>query len=149
MSRSRFFVLTAVRDLTTDPIPEGALVGSRQGADYIACTHELNAKCDCKHCLASVTQSLDSDLESMSRERLVAEVKQLRAGIRAHRDSTGHDLCWYHPALWGLLPERVEPQIAVPPWPKFIHGCIRYRSSLERELPEAPVADVDFEEGGR
>ena len=31
--------------------------------------------------------------------------QKLRAGIRAHRDSTGHELCWHHPALWGLLPE--------------------------------------------
>ena len=32
--------------------------------------------------------------------------RRLRAGIRAHRDSTGHALCWHHPALWGLLPRR-------------------------------------------
>jgi hypothetical protein len=49
---------------------------------------------------------MDDDLESMAREQLVAEVKRLRGGIRQHRDSTGHDLCWHHPALWGLLPER-------------------------------------------
>jgi hypothetical protein len=32
-------------------------------------------------------------------------VKKLRQGIRRHRDSTRHELCWHHPALWGLLPE--------------------------------------------
>ena len=80
----------------------------------------------------------DSDLEALNRDQLVAEVKRLRAGIRTHRDSTGHDLCWHHPDLWGLLPERVTPEVAVPPWPKFLRGCLRYREALERELPDAP-----------
>jgi hypothetical protein len=45
----------------------------------------------------------------MTRERLIAEVRRLRAGIRSYRDSTGHALCWHHPVLWGLLPERTDP----------------------------------------
>jgi len=49
---------------------------------------------------------MDDDLDSMSREELIAEVKKLRMGIRQHRDSSEHDLCWYHPDLWSLLPER-------------------------------------------
>jgi hypothetical protein len=88
---------------------------------------------------------MDDDLEQMSRDALVSEVKRLRAGIRAHRDSTAQDLCWHHPELWGLLPERLAPEVAVPPWPKFLRGCLRYRESLERELPNAPVADVEYE----
>jgi hypothetical protein len=87
----------------------------------------------------------DCDLEALNRDQLVAEVKRLRAGIRTHRDSTGHDLCWHHPDLWGLLPERVMPDVAVPPWPKFLRGCLRYREALERELPNAPKADFEFE----
>jgi len=75
---------------------------------------------------------IDSDLITMSRDELVEEVRKLRAGIRAHRDSTGHDLCWHHPALWSLLPEPVKPDIAVPPWAEFMRGCIRYRASLNR-----------------
>ena len=71
---------------------------------------------------------MDHDLETMNRDQLVAEVKKLRQGIRRHRDSTGHDLCWHHPDLWELLPERTDPAIAIPPWPKFMRGCIRYRS---------------------
>ena len=59
----------------------------------------------------------------------------LREGIRAHRDSTGQDLCWHHPALWGLLPERTDPVPTVPPWPEFLRGCVAYRQSLDRELP--------------
>lgn len=84
---------------------------------------------------------MDDDLEQLDRPALIAEVKRLRAGIRAHRDSTGQDLCWHHPRLWGLLPEKVAPAVAVPPWPSFLHGCVRYRESLERELPGAPVTD--------
>ncbi|KRR01157.1 hypothetical protein [Bradyrhizobium valentinum] len=87
----------------------------------------------------------DRDLDAMDRDQLVAEVKRLRAGIRTHRDSTGHDLCWHHPDLWGLLPERVTPDVAVPPWPKFLRGCLRYREALERELPNAPEADVEYD----
>ena len=86
----------------------------------------------------------DSDLEALTCDQLVAEVKRLRAGIRTHRDSTGHDLCWHHPDLWGLLPERVTPEVAVPPWPKFLRGCLRYREALERELPDAPRADFEY-----
>ena len=88
---------------------------------------------------------MDEDLERLSREALIAEVKRLRHGIREHRDSSGHDLCWHHPQLWGLLPERVDPEIAVPPWPKFLRGCVKYRESLERQRPDAPVHDREFE----
>jgi hypothetical protein len=59
---------------------------------------------------------MDEDLRSMSRDQLEEEVRRLRAGIRAHWDSIGHDLCWHHPELWHLLPERLDPAIAVPPW---------------------------------
>jgi hypothetical protein len=90
----------------------------------------------------------DRDLEKMNRDQLVAEVRRLRAGIRTHRDSTGHDLCWHHPDLWGLLPERVAPEVAVPPWPKFLRGCLQYREALDRELPDAPRADVEYGKKG-
>ncbi|PYP99319.1 MAG: hypothetical protein DMF82_25200 [Acidobacteria bacterium] len=88
---------------------------------------------------------MDDDLAGMSREELIAEVKRLRSGIRTHRDSTGHELCWHHPELWGLLPEKIAPEVAVPPWPKFLRGCLRYRESLDRELPNAPVLDAEYE----
>ena len=76
--------------------------------------------------------AVDDDVEAMGREELVAEVKALRAGIRRHRDSTGQDLCWHHPALWGLLPEATDPVPKVPDWPEFMEGCVRYRASLDR-----------------
>ena len=88
---------------------------------------------------------MDEDLRQMDREALVAEVKRPRAGIRTHRDSSGHELCWHHPQLWGLLPERIEPQIAVPPWPKFLRGCVKYRESLERQAPGAAVHDREYD----
>lgn len=82
---------------------------------------------------------LDADLEELSREALAGEIRILRAAIREHRDSSGHDLCWHHPKLWSLLPEPVDPEIAVPLWPQFIRGCVAYRQSLERERPDAPT----------
>jgi hypothetical protein len=81
---------------------------------------------------------MDEDLETLDRQALVAEVKRLRAGIRAHRDSAGQDLCWHHPQLWGLLPEKTDPLPMVPAWPQFLRGCVKYRESLDRELPNAP-----------
>ena len=50
--------------------------------------------------------TLDDDLERLTREELASEVAKLRRGIREHRDSSGQELCWHHPALWGLLPEK-------------------------------------------
>jgi hypothetical protein len=89
---------------------------------------------------------VDEDLERMSREQLIGEVKKLRAGIRTHRDSTGHGLCWHHPALWRLLPERTDPVPTVPTWPEFLRGCLRYRQSLDEQLPNAPRTDAPYDE---
>ena len=73
---------------------------------------------------------MDEDLETMSRDDWM-EVRRPRAGIRAHRDTSGHDLCWFHPALWSLLPERTDPLPRVPEWPQFMRGCVAYRQSLD------------------
>ena len=81
---------------------------------------------------------LDADLESLSRAELIAEIQRLRAGIRQHRDSTGHELCWHHPDLWALLPEQANRIPVVPEWPEFLRGCVRYRESLDQQLPDAP-----------
>lgn len=81
---------------------------------------------------------MDEDLEGMSPPQLVAEVRRLRDGIRKHRDSTSHELCWHHPALWGLLPEKTDPVPIVPTWPEFIRGCLKYRQSLDDQAPDAP-----------
>ena len=84
---------------------------------------------------------MDEDLAQLDREALIAEIKRLRAGIREHRDSSGHDLCWHHPKLWGLLPEKTEAVLTVPAWPQFLRGCLRYRESLDRQLPNVPRTD--------
>ena len=87
---------------------------------------------------------MDDDLETLDRDGLIQEVKRLRTGIREHRDSTGHDLCWHHPKLWGLLPEKTDPQPVVPAWPEFLRGCLKYRESLDRQLPSAPGTEEKF-----
>jgi hypothetical protein len=81
---------------------------------------------------------MDDDLASMPREQLIDEVRRLRQGIREHRDSSGHELCWHHPQLWGLLPEKTYPLPREPDWPVFLRGCIKYRQSLDEQLPQAP-----------
>ncbi len=87
---------------------------------------------------------MDADIDSLSHEELIAEVKRLRAGIRAHRDATGHELCWHHPAVWSLLPERSDPLPVVPDWPQFLRGCIRYRQSLDEQLPQTPRSEDEY-----
>lgn len=88
---------------------------------------------------------MDDDLEQMSRDRLIAEIRRLRNGIRKHRDSSGHELCWHHPALWGLLPEKTDSLPVVPEWPQFLRGCLRYRESLDVQAPNAPRTTAESE----
>jgi hypothetical protein len=92
---------------------------------------------------------MDEDLASFDRDALLAEVKRLRAGIRQHRDSSGHELCWHHPQLWGLLPESTDPLPSVPEWPHFLRGCLKYRESLDEQLRDAPRTNVEFTERRR
>jgi hypothetical protein len=89
---------------------------------------------------------MDEDVITMSREQLIDEVRRLRAGIRKHRDSTGHELCWHHPALWGLLPDQQDPLPTVPEWPEFIRGCVRYRQSLDEQARTAPRSREAYED---
>jgi hypothetical protein len=87
---------------------------------------------------------MDADLESMSREQLLAAVRKLRAAIREHRDSSAHELCWHQPGLWGLLPEKTDPVPVVPVWPEFMRGCVMYRQALDRQAPRAPRTDEPY-----
>jgi hypothetical protein len=93
--------------------------------------------------------AVDEDLDRLTQAELIAEARKLRAAIRKHRDSTLHELCWHHPDLWGLLPERTDPQPVVPEWPQFMRGCIHYRQSLDRQLPDAERVSVEFKESDR
>ena len=87
----------------------------------------------------------DADLDAMDRDTLLAAARAMRAAIRAHRDSTGHDLCWHHPDLWALLPDRPRGGQVVPDWPQFLRGCIAYRTALEQELGGAPRTQKEFD----
>ena len=89
---------------------------------------------------------MDKDLDRMTRDQLIAEAKKLRADIREHRDSSEHELCWHHPALWNLLPEKTDPVPVVPEWPEFIRGCVKYRQSLDTQAPLAPRTGNPYEE---
>ena len=88
---------------------------------------------------------MDEDLLALDRAQLIAEVARLRAGIRQHRDSSGQELCWHHPQLWALLPEKTDPLPTVPAWPQFLRGCLKYRESLDRQLPTAPRTHDEFD----
>jgi hypothetical protein len=85
----------------------------------------------------------DADLDAMELDELRCAARAMRSAIRAHRDASGHDLCWYQPDLWALLPDTGSvPEI--PAWPQFMRGCISYRAALDRELPDAPRIDREF-----
>jgi hypothetical protein len=89
---------------------------------------------------------MDKDLGNLTREQLMANVKELRAAIREHRDASLHDLCWYQPKLWGLLPEKTSAEIQVPTREKFMKGCEAFRNSLDTQLPNAQRVDIDFKD---
>jgi hypothetical protein len=91
--------------------------------------------------------TVDEDLDGLTREQLLAEARRLRQAIRIHRDSSGHALCWHHPDLWDLLPDKPPPELLVPAWPQFLQGCIRYRQSLDEQAPEAPRSDAPYAAG--
>ena len=88
---------------------------------------------------------MDEDLNTLTRDQLIEEAKKLRNAIRSHRDTSLHDLSWHHPELWGLLPERTDPLPTVPEWPQFLEGCIRYRQSLDDQLPHAPRTALRYD----
>jgi hypothetical protein len=90
---------------------------------------------------------MDEDLDALPRERLLAEARRLRQAIRAHRDSTGHALCWHHPDLWDLLPDKAAPALRVPAWPQFMQGCVRYRQSLDEQAADAARTTAPYAAG--
>ena len=89
---------------------------------------------------------MDADLDQMTRDELIDEVRKLRQGVREHRDSTMHKLCWHHPALWALLPDKTDPLPVVPDWPEFMRGCVSYRQSLDEQAPDAPRTNEPYQE---
>jgi len=87
---------------------------------------------------------MDDDLKLMTSSELEAEVVRLRNAIREHRDASGHDLCWYQPELWSLLPEEYNRIPVVPDWPQFMRGCVRYRESLDSQANSAARTDEEY-----
>jgi hypothetical protein len=87
----------------------------------------------------------DNDLDHLDRDELLAVARKLRQAIRDHRDSSGHDLCWHWPEMWALLPDTPPEGQQVPEWAQFMRGCIRYRTSLDKELADAPRTDKEFD----
>jgi hypothetical protein len=77
--------------------------------------------------------NLDDDLILMSESDLRAEAVRLRAAIRKHRDSAGHNLCWFQPELWSLLPESSNAPLDIPERIEFLRRCEEYYSSLVME----------------
>src|SRR5271156_2842795 len=84
-------------------------------ADGVAFESMSSAHIGSMHTEIQCAGAMDADLKKFSHDELVAEVKRLRKGIRAHRDRSGHDLCWLAPEIWGLLPEKFEPKPCIPP----------------------------------
>jgi hypothetical protein len=41
---------------------------------------------------------MDDDLELMSPEELLSVARGMREAIRTHRDASGQNVCWHHPA---------------------------------------------------
>ena len=67
-------------------------------------------------------------------------IAELEAAIRAHRDRTGHRLCWRDDqTLWAVLREGL-PDPELPPHREFVLGCLRYAERLygagEAKIPD-------------
>jgi hypothetical protein len=93
-----------------------------------------------------MTSDPDDDLESMSHADLLLAARAMRHAIRAHRDTTEHDLCWHHPDLWALLPDPPQVKPIVPERPQFMRGCVRYRQSPDQQLGGALRTSREFDE---
>jgi len=68
--------------------------------------------------------------------------EEAKTRYRDHRDSSGHELCWHHPALWGSCQE----ERSVPLFRMAQSGrCVKYRQSLDEQVPELRVSKKQFQ----
>lgn len=74
---------------------------------------------------------MNLDLELMTKEQLKEETIKLRKTLRELRDRNGHDLCWYNPEIWEVLPEKIQPNPEVPEWCEFIKQCSEFRRKFD------------------
>lgn len=74
---------------------------------------------------------MDNDLKNMSYAELVEEILRLRNTLRQLRDNDGHDLCWYNPEVWNVLPEKLQPAPKIPEWCEFMTRCAEFRKKFD------------------
>ena len=78
--------------------------------------------------------------------RLAAEVARLRAGIKSHRSTTGHELCWLNDVeLWKLIEANpAYPHESLPVAEEFLSQCRRYHESRLKNSPytEPPTREA-------
>ncbi len=75
---------------------------------------------------------MDQDLLQMNIGQLCKEVMKLRNALRDLRDQQNHDMCWFNPEIFEILPEGKEKDktTMVPPACQFIENCAIYRQTL-------------------
>ena len=76
-------------------------------------------------------ESIDNDLVGMDLIQALSEIMKLRNAIRQQRDQKGHDLCWYLPELWDVLPEKIQPKPEVLSVEEFLERCAKFRKELD------------------
>lgn len=74
---------------------------------------------------------MDEDLKTIELNDAIQEIIKLRNILRTLRDRNGHDLCWYNPEIWEVLPEKIQPNPTVPNWCEFMQNCAEFRKSLD------------------
>ncbi|CAM6004245.1 unnamed protein product [Sphagnum balticum] len=92
----------------------------------------LRLLADNAHMRKQVTELQNRGTELLIENReLKEEVLKFQDGIRKHRDASGHNLCWYVPELWDILPDKLDPKPEIPSTQEFLRCCKVYRASLD------------------
>jgi hypothetical protein len=87
--------------------------------------------------IAKLTASRDEAVAAVARE-----VARLRDGIKAHRQASGHELCWLNDVeLWKLVEtDPAYPHDTLPVQEEFLSQCRRYHESRLKNTPYAEPA---------
>jgi hypothetical protein len=65
-------------------------------------------------------------------------------GFAAIATAVGTSCVGTTPNSGSFFPEKIDPGLTVPAWPQFLRGCLRYRESLDAQLPDAPRMADEF-----
>lgn len=84
---------------------------------------------------------MDNDLEDMTHNILVSEIKKLRQGIRGHHNSSRNDLLWGHPRLWDLIIEKKHPYHAASDTSRFLERQIYTHEFPNDKLPGSLITN--------